>query len=261
MGRMLLFPIEKNVGSHQLIIDLARTEEQIDQVFRLRYKIFNEELNEGLATSKNTGRDQDKYDEFCEHLLIIDAETKKIVGTYRLHRWDQAKKGYGYYASNEFDLGQLIAGGYRLLEIGRACVDIDYRNGTVMNALWVGLLTYMKMHDLEYMVGCASLEKNADAEQASLVYAYAKAKNHLTSNALRVKPNQANCVAGFSADMVIKDMMQAKRSLPSLLRGYFSIDCKICGEPAYDPEFGVIDFFVLCDFTQAHNSPLRRLMD
>ena len=39
----------------------------------------------------------------------------------------------------------------------------------------------------------------------------------------------------------------ALSDVPSLLRGYLRLGAWVCGEPAYDPAFGVADLYVLLD--------------
>lgn len=251
------FPFNKQYGDKEFIIDIAQNDQQRDAVYALRYQIFNQELHQGLVSSEATERDQDKYDIYCEHLIIIDAATNEIVGTYRLHRCDRADSK-GYYSSGEFDLTNLTNANLRMLEIGRACIRPEYRDGSVMNVLWYGLSRYMRLNKFEYLCGCASLEKGSSAELASLIYAYAREKNAITSEAMRVYANAENKVAGFDPDLQIQDMMQVKRQIPALLRGYFAIQCKIAGEPAYDPEFDVIDFFVMFGYEDLLQGPAKR---
>jgi putative hemolysin len=254
----LTYPFEKNIGSRELIIDIAKTDELLDQAFRLRYRVFNEELAEGLKSSALTGRDEDSFDRYCDHLVVIDKQSQKVVGTYRLQRFDQAREGIGFYSATEFDLNNLIEADFRLLEIGRACIERDYRDGSVMNALWYGVVRYMRKHQLDYLCGCASLAKAESAEQASLVYAFAKLTGKLADDKFKITPLAKNTVVGFNPNLEIDNPVAVRRQLPPLLRGYFTIDCKIAGYPAYDAEFDVIDFFVVFDFTQISSSPAKR---
>ncbi|MBX9704710.1 MAG: GNAT family N-acetyltransferase, partial [Gammaproteobacteria bacterium] len=143
------FPFTRQYGSRSFVIDIARTEAQLDAVFALRYQIFNEELKQGLAASTATQRDQDKYDKFCDHLLVIEKDAQAIVGTYRLHRCDRSKNNYGYYSASEFDLKNIIASQAKMLEIGRACIHADYRDGAVMQLLWYGLARYLQLYQFK----------------------------------------------------------------------------------------------------------------
>ena len=58
------------VGRYRL--RLAESVEDRDAACRLRFKVFNIELKEGLERSYQTGMDSDHFDLFCEHLLVED---------------------------------------------------------------------------------------------------------------------------------------------------------------------------------------------
>src|SRR5437763_1200950 len=66
------------------VVRFARTRQELDAVLKLRFEVFNLELGEGLASSFQTGRDLDEFDETCHHLIVTEAEQDKIVGTYRM---------------------------------------------------------------------------------------------------------------------------------------------------------------------------------
>ena len=256
-----VFPFTKILANREYKVALAETPEQIDEVLALRYKVFNIELKQGLESSHLTGRDRDKYDEFCDQLIVIDIKTNKIVGTYRLHRFDRALEGHGFYSQAEFDLTKLLDANLRILEIGRACIDNEYRDGSVMNALWYGLASYMQFFDLEYTCGCVSLSTESTAETASLIYHYAKENNKLVHEKWRVEPNKNNQVIGFDDQLNIEITPKTKRLLPPLMRGYFAISCKLGGAPAYDHEFKVIDFFIFLRFSDFMQGPGRRFVE
>jgi putative hemolysin len=49
----------------------------------------------------------------------------------------------------------------------------------------------------------------------------------------------------------------ARTPLPALLRGYLRLGAWVCGEPAYDPDFGVADLFVLLSLERTDARYLR----
>jgi putative hemolysin len=63
---------------------LARTRGEIEAALRLRFEVFNLELHEGFAESFFTGMDEDEFDRICDHLLVTEELTGRVVGTYRL---------------------------------------------------------------------------------------------------------------------------------------------------------------------------------
>ena len=62
----------------------ARTPEELDAALRLRFEGFNLELGAILTSSFQRGRDLDRFDEACDHLIVLEAETDKVIGTYRM---------------------------------------------------------------------------------------------------------------------------------------------------------------------------------
>ncbi len=64
--------IYAEVGRYRL--RLAQGAEDREAACRLRFKVFNIELGEGLERSYETGIDSDRFDVFCELLLVEDKE-------------------------------------------------------------------------------------------------------------------------------------------------------------------------------------------
>jgi len=50
---------------------------ELDAVLKLRFKVFNLELREGLEESFVTQRDQDEFDTSCHHLIVVDKKVRK----------------------------------------------------------------------------------------------------------------------------------------------------------------------------------------
>ncbi len=71
-------------GVYQL--RFAESREDLEAAFRLRFLVFNLELNEGLESAYKTGCDTDEFDKTCDHLIVEHRLSRQVVGTYRLHR-------------------------------------------------------------------------------------------------------------------------------------------------------------------------------
>lgn len=80
---------------------------ELDAAMRLRFEVFNLELQEGLCSSYERGYDKDAYDAYCDHLIVKDLELDEVVGTYRFLRQSVADKQIGFYSENEFNLSNL----------------------------------------------------------------------------------------------------------------------------------------------------------
>ena len=228
----------------RLSLRLAENQLEIERTLGLRYDVFNVEMNEGLPQSRDTGKDRDEYDLFCDHLIVVDDERDGLIcGTYRLLRSSVAQKNIGFYSENEFDLSEVYSLLGECAEIGRSCVHRNYRDGSVISLLWNGLASYMRQFDVQYLMGCASLH-TTEANEASRVYAWFREKDAIATEA-SVMPLPTHELAGFRRDYPIDDAKLVGKTIPPLIKGYLRAGTKVCGHPALDAEFGTVDYFVL----------------
>ncbi len=224
-------------------VRFARTAEEIDAALRLRFSVFNLELNEGLDSSFLTERDEDEFDLTCHHLIVIEKETNAVVGTYRLRTLEMAKNAQGFYSSGEFRVEDLpldiLA---KSLEIGRSCIAREHRNTRVLFLLWKGLAMYATKMRKRYLFGCCSLF-TLDCSEGKRAAKKLKELNALHPEIRVDAREECQCrPEDFLTPNVVKEV-----ELPKLFNSYLRIGAKICGEPAIDRQFKTIDFFVLFD--------------
>jgi putative hemolysin len=231
-----------SLSSGYFIVKLAECLEELENALRLRFAVFNRELNEGLDSSYITGLDRDSYDEYCDHLIVIDTRCNKVVGTYRLLLGFVAENNAGYYSEGEFDMTAIRLVEGEKLELGRSCVHKDYRNAGVINLLWAGIARYIEMYNVRHLFGCASLH-TSDPGEVSMVYSYMNSfhRSGAEFTVYPIKKLGNVCLSG------IVDQKTAFEKLPPLIKGYLRLGALICGEPAYDEIFGTTDLFLLLE--------------
>jgi putative hemolysin len=230
-------------------IVLAQSPDDLMECQRLRYDVFNLELGEGLSTSERSGLDIDPFDSFCDHLMVRDIESGKLVGTYRLQTGEVARRNLGYYGNQLFDFSVYAPVRKHLLELGRACVHIDYRNIMVLHALWKGIAVYATRHEKRYLIGCSSISSQ-DENYGAAMYESLKEK-YLVEPALQTVPQPGHeCHANGA-------VVELRRP-PRLFRAYLEISGRICGPPAIDREFKTIDFLTLVDLANLPDRVLTR---
>ena len=221
----------------------ACTPEEIDAALRLRFEVFNLELNEGLESSYLTERDEDEFDQTCHHLIVVEKDTNNVIGTYRLRTSETATGGRGFYTETEFDLSLLPAEVIeQAVEIGRACIDREHRNARVLFLLWRGLALYLKHAGKRYMFGCCSL-MSQDCTEGKRALRQLERDGHLHKT-LRVRPQPE--YACQPEDFHSPDT-EEELELPRLFGTYLRVGAKVCGEPVIDRQFKTIDFFVIFD--------------
>lgn len=218
-----------------LHVGLAGCETEILEAQKLRYRVFAEEMGARLNT-RTPGVDRDIYDPFCEHLIVRDEDAGRIVGTYRILSPAAARKVGGYYSENEFDLTRLTHLRSRIVEIGRSCIDAEYRSGAVIALLWSGLARYMQENGYDYLIGCASVSMADGGHAAASLYNRLK-ETHLAPLEYHVFPR-----CPLPLDLLRCDL---PAEAPPLIKGYLRAGAWICGEPAWDPDFNTADLPVL----------------
>lgn len=218
---------------------LAETAAERMAACRLRFRVFNLELGEGLPESYVNGMDQDAYDAVCEHLLVEEKTTGRIVGTYRMQSGVTAWRHRGYYSAQEFDFGPYEGLRPRLLELGRACIDREHRSAEVLTLLWRGIAQYADHHGLRYLIGCSSVPSQDAATGWAMYHQLAP---FLASAHLRTQP-----VAEYRLPAPLSDTAVPETNVPKLLKTYLAVGARICSEPAWDRAFGTIDFLTLQD--------------
>ena len=124
----------RNPSFSKFVLSLASTPGEVREVQRLRYKVFIEAMGlHGLANQE--GLDQDEFDSYCDHLIVRDSRSLKVVGTYRVLSPHAARKLGRLYSEQEFDLRRLANIRDRIAEAGRACIHPDYRGSGVLMML------------------------------------------------------------------------------------------------------------------------------
>jgi putative hemolysin len=221
-------------------VRLAQCEADRLAAFRLRFQVFNLELHEGLESAYDDGYDRDDFDDVCQHLLVYEVATDRVVGTYRLQSGTTAAANLGYYSEREFDFTPFEPIRNDVIELGRACVHRDHRSFEVLNLLWKGIARYAESVGARYFIGCSSLTSQ-DTKVASAVYR--KLMPYLVGPELRSSPTPE---FGFELAELSSDGL-TEAIPPKLLRAYLAIGAKICGAPAIDREFKTIDFLTLLD--------------
>jgi len=240
-----------------LELRLASSRADTAEARRLRFEVFNMELGRGLASSRRAGLDQDVYDGYCDHLLVIDTERDCLVGTYRLLSFSRVPS-FGFYSETEFDLANVKHSGLRLLELGRSCVALEYRDGRVISLLFRGIAEYLRLCGADALMGCASIH-NTDPSVLSPIQAMLF-RRFLAPPELRVTPRSGFDIPSLPVNALV-DETSVFRSLPPLFRGYLRLGAKVCGPPAYDRPFGTTDFFVLVKTADIVQRYTRRYTD
>ena len=227
---------------------LARSQADVRAVQRLRFEVFNIELQEGLAVSYASGLDADPFDAVCDHLMVEDAASGRVVGTYRMQTGERAASALGYYCAQEFDFSVYAPLRHEMLELGRACIAQRYRSMQVLSLLWRGVAEYAMARGARYLFGCSSLTSQDPAVgHAAYVALHAY-----------MAPERLRTLALSAYGLPRGDVVLAEVHIPKLLTAYLALGAWVCSPPALDRDFGTIDFLTCLDLQSPHMAQRRK---
>lgn len=246
-----------------LEVRIAQSPAEIDAAQALRYRVFYEEMSATPdEATRLSRRDVDRFDAFCDHLLVVDHKLaggdgdtafrpEAVVGCYRLLRQEVAERNGGFYTASEFDIAPLLARAgpdMQFLELGRSCVLPPYRNRPTVELLWHGIANYVATRNLDVMFGCASFESTDPSEIAlPLSYLY---HFHMTPPDWHVRALPDRFV---EMNLIPKDEIDPRRAwrlLPPMIKGYVRAGCYIGDGAVIDKQFGTTDVLILFPVAQ-----------
>jgi putative hemolysin len=226
------------------IVKTAENGADLEQCIKLRFNVFHKEY---MKKKRTHGVDIDKLDYVCDHLMIFDKRTNQTIGTYRLN---SSLHSDSFYSAAEFDLGKILELEGNKLELGRACIDKDFRTGVVIALLWRGIAEYIQRTDTKVLFGCGSI-KTMEPMEIGLITKHFTENGQLTYD-LNVSPTKKYKVKQLSKVLDYIDTHRyeyvpedVEKLVPPLFQSYIRMGAKICGEPAIDRDFNCIDFLTV----------------
>ncbi|MES2984818.1 MAG: GNAT family N-acyltransferase [Pseudomonadota bacterium] len=249
---MIFESVFEPIHSGNLTLRLAETEADVHAAQRLRYRIFCEEMG-GVANLavQQQKRDFDMFDEACYHLIVIDntrVGDARVVGTYRLLTGTNMPMIGSFYTETEYDISPIKANGGKIMELGRSCVEQQYRTRPVIQMLWQGIGAFIAAKDIDVMFGCASFHGvNVKEHQHALSYLY---HYHLAPETLRPKALPSHYV-----DMRLMPKEQvvpraAINALPPLIKGYLRLNGLVGDGAVLDYAYNTCDVSIVVQTDQ-----------
>jgi putative hemolysin len=243
-------PLEQPTARYRTA--LATTPADVEAAQRLRHEVFALECGAALdPVGAASGRDVDEWDEHCDHLVVHEEVSGRVVGTYRLLRPERAAALGRSYGDGEFDLTRLAGLRPGLVEAGRSCVHPDHRTGAVIAPLWAGVARYVLDRGHTHLGGCASIPLADGGATAAGLWGLLVRERRLAPAGLWVRPH-----VPFD---VHAPALPGRLVLPPLIKGYLRIGARVCGRPAHDAAFGTADFYVLLAMSDIDPRVLRHL--
>jgi len=244
--------IEQINKQEKYSVFIAEDEFTKNLCYKLRYDVFAKELNAQIL-AKSDSLDKDKFDDHCHHLVVFDNQLNEIVATTRLLDNTGRLHTKMFYSETEFDLSNVFNSDLKYVEVGRTCIHPAYRRGIVLAILWRGIADYVVTHNIDYLMGCASIPLSSGDKYISSLMNHI-GKNHYAPKSLRVMPLiplRVNTDVPHADDVI----------LPTLLKAYVRQGALVCGQPYWDIAFGVADLFILLEASNITDRYSKHFID
>lgn len=230
-----------DVSNHRYTIKFADSQEEVEAALRLRYNIFNQELDRNF-NSKSVKKDKDSYDKYFHHLIVRENVSGNIIGTYRLQTFEQAEAGQGFYTDIRFKLHEFPDRILRnAVEVGRACIAEEHRSGRVLYMLWKGLAGYLQHFHKRYLFGYSAIS-SFDPAVAWQTYSFLKENGDLHPDYQITIRDEYQC-----ENTEATGSLKGEVDIPPLFQNYLDVGAKVCGGPSMDREKQLIHFLILLD--------------
>ena len=230
-------------------VRLASSSSEIEAAQALRYRVFYKE-NSGIADEHMVSKEReiDEWDECAYHIIVTDKKANnEVVGTLRLVSNLNLASGQHFYTEKAFDLSKLHNNYKRILELSRYCIEPGGRSGAILLLIWKFAMKFIIDNQYQLMLGCASFPgQDVVQHEEILTYLY---QNNLAPENLRPEPIVSNSVAisdlGNKTNNAQCD--NAKKAVPTLLRGYLKLGAKISDTAIIDSQFNTVFVCIYVD--------------
>lgn len=266
-------------GKKIILFDFQPDSAVMHEIGRLREVSFRQ-VGEGTGQ----GRDLDRYDRDCRHLILWDEDELEIAGAYRLAEVGRLLKQpdtRGIYSQTLFDYDNEKMQPYfeQGIELGRSFVNPKYWGKRSLDYLWYAIGAYLNRYpNIRYLFGPVSLSNSyPDIAKAVITQFYQHyfpdtedlAKAYFPYRATAGEKANANALIrgdNYKADFVAlsQQLNSINVTIPTLYKQYADI-CEAGGAPFIDfnidSDFGYcIDGLVMVDLQQLKPAKRKRYL-
>jgi putative hemolysin len=220
------------LGLGRYRVRVADTEADVRAAQRLRGFAF-------LGAER--GCDSDSFDELCQHFLVEEVKTGRLVCVFRMLMLSGGGDIPRSYSAQYYDLSGLQAFQGHLVEMGRFCMHPDVHDPDVLRVAWAAMTRFVDENQIDLLFGCASFS-GTDASRYLDSFAMLRDKHIAPQCWLpRVK---ASKVFRFAAGIGQQaDAKRALRHMPPMLRSYLMMGGWVSDHAVVDEKMNTLHVF------------------
>jgi putative hemolysin len=232
---------------------LAETTGDVALAQALRHRSFL--ARRGLAAGQ--GHDADAFDALCQHVLVEERASARLVCCYRLMSFGADHSLATSYAAQVYGLSGLDGFAGAKLELGRFCLDPDWHDPDILRLAWAAMAQIVDAGQVSLLFGCSSFE---GAEWQLHAKALALLRGHLAPNAW-MPVQKAPEVFGFTEALrdLPFDLRDALQSLPPLLRTYLAMAGWVSDHAVIDHQLDTLHVFTAVEIEKIPPARARAL--
>ncbi|MEM9048615.1 MAG: GNAT family N-acyltransferase [Pseudomonadota bacterium] len=220
----------------------AETATDLQAAQALRYKTFVAGRGTAGDSARAMGLDADEFDAVCQHMLVEDARSGRLVCCFRFLPLSGGAEIGRSYSAKYYDLGGLAGFDGPMLEMGRFCVDPEARDPDILRTAWAAMTAYVDRHGVELLFGCSSFY-GTEADRYDDAFALL-AERHIAPKRWlpRVK---APKVFRFASRLTLRkpDLKLAMKRMPPLLRTYLTMGGWVSDHAVIDNDLNTLHVF------------------
>ena len=238
----LTSPLRQKPSQNQFRFGWVDNLKELQEVQRFRANQFSHQF----GISFEDGLDQDLYDFGCEHAVLREKWTGEIVAYTRLKLFQGHEIGQSYSAK-EFDVVPNFSHLPSILEIGRTCVQPQFRSGKALSMLWLNLVPKVLWSmRAKYVMGCVSIHLEDNLARA--YYTHRQIQQLADHQIIDIRSNRA-----FEPERPEYSFPQDER-MPKLFDTYLGMQSKLSKQAFYDEDFKCLDYFVFLEINKIATS-------
>ena len=196
----------------------------------------------GPAASDQAVSDADHIDEVCQHMLVTERTSGRLVCCFRLMPLKTGAEIGRSYSAQYYDLESLRAYPHPMVEMGRFCMDPALDDPEILRVAWGAMTAYVDANGVQLLFGCSSFQ-GTEAEAHLDAFALLNARHIAPSRWLpKVK---APSVFPFAKRLGLRrpNMKRALSRMPPLLRTYLAMGGWVSDHAVVDNDLGTLHVF------------------
>jgi L-ornithine Nalpha-acyltransferase len=218
---------------------IAASPDDVIAAQRLRHLCF---VDRPGGTPRPDGRDQDDFDALCQHVLVEETGSGRLVCCFRLLPLAGGSEIGQSYSAQYYELSALRDFQGPMVEMGRFCVHPDVQDADVLRVAWGAMTRFVDGRGVEMLFGCSSFA-GTEADRYLDAFAMLSAGHLAPKRWLpRVK---APRVFRFADRLrrVVFDRKRALLAMPPLLKTYLVMGGWVSDHAVVDTDLNTLHVF------------------